>query len=53
MVSSLSNTYAFRAYIETMLTFGNTYKRSFLTNSMWYKDTAGHMNNRGDGIYVN
>ena len=48
MVSSSSNTYAYRAYIETLLTFGKAYKKTFLTNSMWYKDTAGHMNDLGD-----
>ena len=48
MVSSSSNTYAYRAYIETLLTFGKAYKKTYLTNSMWYKDTAGHMNDLGD-----
>ena len=48
MVSSSSNTYAYRAYIETLLTFGKAYKKTFLTNSMWYNDTAGHMNDLGD-----
>ena len=40
----VSNTYAYRAYIETLLTFGKTYKQTVLTNTMWYKDTAGHLN---------
>ena len=48
MVSSSSNTYAYRAYIETLLTFGKAYKKTFLTNYMWYKDTAGHMNDLRD-----
>ena len=48
MVSSSSNTYAYRAYIETLLTFGKAYKKTFHTNSIWYKDTAGHMNDLGD-----
>ena len=48
MVSSSSNTYACRAYIETLLTFGKAYKKTFPTNSMWYNDTAGHMNGLGD-----
>ena len=46
-VSSSSNTYAYRAYIETLLTFGKAYKKSILINSMLYKDTTGHMNNLG------
>ena len=47
MVSSSSNTYAYRAYIETLLTFGKAYKKTFLTNYMWYNDMAGHMNDLG------
>ena len=43
MVSSSSNTYAYRAYIESLLSFGKACKKTFLTNSLWYKDTAGHM----------
>ena len=48
VVSSSSNTYAYRAYIETLLTFGKVYKKTFLTYSMWYKDTAEHMNDLWD-----
>ena len=48
LVSSSSNSYAYSAYIETLLTFGKAYKKIFLTNSIWYKDTAGHMNDIGD-----
>ena len=48
MVSSSSNTYTYHTYIETLLTFGKAYKKTFLTNSMWYKDTAGYMNDLGD-----
>ena len=48
MVPSSANTYAYRAYIETLLTFGKAYKKTFLTNSMWYRDTAWHMNDLGD-----
>ena len=42
LVSSSTNTYAYRAYIETLLSYGRAYKRSYLTNSLWYKDVAGH-----------
>ena len=42
MVSSSFNT-----FVETLLTFRKTYKKTFLTNSMWY-NTAGHMNDLGD-----
>ena len=43
IVSSSLNTYAYRAYIELLLSFGKACKKTFLTNSLWYKDTAGHM----------
>ena len=44
MVSSSSHNYAYRAFIETLVTFGKAYKKTFLTNSIWYKDIAGLMN---------
>ena len=47
-VSSLSSTNAYRAYIETLLNFGKVFKKTFLTNSMWYNGTAGHINDQGD-----
>ena len=47
MVSSSSNTYGYRAFIETLLSFGKACKKTFLTSSMWYKDTAGHMGSLG------
>ena len=40
LLSSSTNTYAYRAYIETLLSYGRAYKRSYLTNSLWYKDIA-------------
>ena len=42
LVSSSTNTYAYRAYIESLLSYGRAYKRSLLTNSLWFKDTADH-----------
>lgn len=42
MVSSSSNTYPYRAYIETLLNYGSDYKKSFLTSECFYKDTPGH-----------
>ena len=38
-----TNLYPYRAYIETLLSFGQTPKNSQLTAALWYKDTAGHM----------
>jgi hypothetical protein len=43
LVSSTNNTYAYRAYLETLLSYGPDAKASQLTAAMYYKDTAGHM----------
>ena len=46
LVSSSTNTYAYRAYLETLLNYGKVAKESQLTSVMWYRDTAGKMNER-------
>ena len=46
-VSSSSNTYAYRAYLETLLNYGKSAKESQLTASLWYKDTASKMDMAG------
>ena len=38
-----ANTYPFREYVETLLSFGAEAKKTKLTSQLWYKDTAGHM----------
>src|SRR6266568_8913563 len=43
LVTSTNNTYAYRAYLETLLSYGPAAKKSQLTSSMYYKDTAGQM----------
>ena len=43
LVSSTNNTYAYRSYIETLLSYGPAAKLSQLTSSMYYKDVAGSM----------
>jgi len=43
--TSTNNTYAYRAYIETLLTYGPAAKESQLTVSLFYKDVAGHFEN--------
>ena len=43
MVSTASNTYAYRAMIETLLTYGSDAKTSHLTAGLFYKDTAQRM----------
>ena len=40
-VTSSNNTYAYRAYIETLLSYGSTAKQSQLTSQLYYKDVAG------------
>ena len=45
MVSSANNTYAYRAYLENLLSYGTDAKKSQLQASMYYKDVAGHMDN--------
>ena len=38
-----SNTYPFRAYVDTVLSYGDEAKNTQLTSQLWYKDTTGHM----------
>ncbi len=40
-------TYAYRAYLETLLNYDVSAKKSQLTSAMYYKDTAGEMDNNG------
>ena len=40
LVTQASNTYPYRAYIETLLSFGEEAKKSQLSCSLWYGDTA-------------
>ena len=41
LVTPSTNTYAYRAYIETLLSYGP--KDTQLTGQLWHKDTATHM----------
>ena len=43
LVSESNNNYAYRAYIETLLSYGPAAKDSQLTAALWYKDTPGKM----------
>ena len=43
MVSTASNTYAYCAMMETLLTYGFDAKTSHLTSGLFYKDTPGNM----------
>ncbi len=40
-VTQATGTYAYRAYLETLLNYGPAAKKSQLTTSLFYKDTAG------------
>ena len=44
VVTSSNNTYAYRAYLETLLSYGPSAKKSQLTSALYNKDVAGHMN---------
>ena len=44
LVTPSTNTYPYRAYIETALSYGADAKETQLTSQLWYKDTAGRMN---------
>jgi hypothetical protein len=46
LVSSTNNTYAYRAYLETLLSFGPAAKKSQLTSALYYKDVGGSMEDR-------
>ena len=41
LVSSSTNTFAYRAYLDTLLNYGKEAKKFQLTSVMWYKDTSG------------
>ena len=43
LVTPSSNTYPFRAYVDTVLSYGAEATNTQLTSQLWYKDTAGHM----------
>ena len=42
-VTQATSTYAYRAYLETLLNYGPAAKDSQLTTALYYKDTAGKM----------
>ena len=46
LVSPPTSLYPYRAYIETLLSYGPVAKESQLTGVMWYKDTPGHQYKR-------
>ncbi|KAK7576271.1 hypothetical protein V9T40_012557 [Parthenolecanium corni] len=45
LVSSSTNNYMYRAYIEALLNYGTDSKNTHLTNALYYPDTSGKMIN--------
>lgn len=43
LVTSSNNTYAYRSYLETLLSYGDSAKTSQLTSALYYKDVATHL----------
>ncbi len=43
LITASTPTYPYRAMIETLLSYGHDAKESQLSSSLFYKDTAGHM----------
>ena len=46
-VTPAMGTYAYRSYIETLLNYDVSAKKSQLSSAMYYKDTAGKMEDKG------
>ena len=45
LITDSNNTYAYRSYLETILSYGSAAKKSQLTSALYYKDAANHMEN--------
>jgi len=43
LITSSTNTYPYRAMLETLLSYGQDAKTSQLTSVLYYKDSAGNM----------
>ena len=53
-ITASTNTYPYRAMIETLLSYGGDAKESQLTSALFYKDTAGEMDSHVlDGEHKN
>lgn len=53
LITQSSSTYPWKAAIETLLNFGGEAKGSHLQNILYYKDTAGHMDDTDPGNHGN
>ena len=48
LITQSNNNYPYRAYIESLLSFGREAKDSQLSSVLWYQSTAGHFDERAD-----
>lgn len=48
LISPPNNTYAYRAYLETLLNYGPAAKKTHLTCGLWYEDTTNKMDSLDD-----
>lgn len=48
VINQSHNDYAYRAYIENLLSYGSEAKKSFLQAEGFFEDTPGHFDTRGD-----
>ena len=49
LVTPSTNTYPYRAYIETLLSYSDEAKSTQLSSQLWHKDTATHV----DAVNIN
>nr|XP_039261897.1 uncharacterized protein F54H12.2-like [Styela clava] len=48
LITTSTNTYPYRSYLETLLSYGPAAKDTQLSAGLWVGDTAGHMDSRAD-----
>jgi len=57
LITSSTNTYPYRAMLETLLSYGEDAKKTQLSSALYYKDAAGQMDTlalaAGDGVMPN
>ena len=52
LITSTNNTYAYRAYLETLLTYGSESKTTQLSSSLYEKDTPDKMDDADDSLQL-
>ena len=50
LITSSTNTYPYRAMLETLLSYGEDAKKTQLTSALFYKDLAGQMDTTALGV---